>query len=109
LPLSLPTARHSGICRAIDYALADPGRATQAGAVSMAAMSERSFRRRFVAETGMNWQDWLGQARILTAMTLLGSGSRVTDVAADVGYASLSAFAKPGSRPWRRQSSYFKR
>lgn len=94
LPLSLPTARHPGICRAIDYALADPGGATQPGAIKVAAMSERSFRRRFLAETGMSWQAWLGQARILSAMTLLAGGRCVTEVAADVGYASLSAFAK---------------
>jgi AraC-like DNA-binding protein len=93
LPLFLPSATHLAILRAMDYAAADLAGATQAGAIAAAAMSERSFRRLFAKETGMGWQAWLGQARILMAMGLLTEGSRVTDVAADVGYASLSAFA----------------
>lgn len=94
LPLSLPSVTHPGIRRAMDHALAHPSEAAQAKVLKIAAMSERSFRRRFVKETGMTWQVWLTQARILTAMTMLAASARVTDVAADVGYASLSAFAK---------------
>lgn len=94
LPLFLPGSRHPSILRAMDYATADLALASLAGAVSAAAMSERSFRRAFERETGMGWQAWLGQARILMAMSLLTQGRRVTDVAADVGYASLSAFAQ---------------
>jgi AraC-like DNA-binding protein len=93
LPLFLPGAAHPAIVRAMDYAAADLAGATQAGAVAAAATSERSFRRLFGKETGMGWQAWLGQARIMMAMGLLTEGRRVTDVAADVGYASLSAFA----------------
>ncbi len=93
LPLFLPGAAHPAILRAMDYAAADLAGATQAGAIQAAAVSERSFRRLFAKEAGMGWQAWLGQARILMAMGLLTEGMRVTDVAADVGYASLSAFA----------------
>jgi methylphosphotriester-DNA--protein-cysteine methyltransferase len=42
----------------------------------------------------MTWQAWLCQARIMEAASQLTAGGRVTDVAADVGYSSLSAFAK---------------
>jgi AraC-like DNA-binding protein len=94
LPLSLPGTKHPRLARAMDQALARLDRATQAGALKAAGMSERSFRRAFVRETAMTWQAWLAQARILGAMTLLGEGRRVTDVAAMVGYRSLSAFAK---------------
>lgn len=94
LPLFLPSAAHPAIRRAMDYAAADLAAATQAGALAAAALSERSFRRLFLRETGLGWQAWLGQARIMMAMGLLIEGGRVTDVAADVGYASLSAFAK---------------
>jgi AraC-like DNA-binding protein len=93
LPLFLPGAAHPAILRAMDYAAADLASATQAGAIAAAALSERSFRRLFAKETGISWQAWIGQARILMAMGLLTEGRRVTDVAADVGYASLSAFA----------------
>jgi AraC-like DNA-binding protein len=94
LPLTLPAAAHPGIVRAMDRAAVDPARADLAMAVAAAAMSERSFRRAFLRETGMGWQAWLTQLRILRAMGMLADGGRVTDVAAEVGYASLSAFAK---------------
>jgi AraC-like DNA-binding protein len=94
LPLSLPSAAHPGLVRAMDHALHDLDTATQAAACTEAGMSERTFRRLFLTETGVTWQVWLTQARILNAMALLAEGRRVTDVAADVGYRSLSAFAK---------------
>jgi AraC-like DNA-binding protein len=93
LPLYLPSADHPAILRAMDYAVADLAGATQSGAIAAAGMSERSFRRSFAKEAGMGWQMWLSQARIMMAMGLLSDGRRVTAVAADVGYASLSAFA----------------
>jgi len=94
LPLFLPSATHPGIRRAMDYAIADPGAAAQNGAAAAAMMSERTFRRVFAREAGLGWQAWLAQARILKAMSLLVDGHRVTSVAADVGYKSISAFAK---------------
>jgi len=94
LPLSLPGAEHPGIVRAMDLAATDPAAIDLSAAVAAAAMSERSFRRAFLRETGMGWQAWLAQLRILRAMGMLADGGRVTDVAAEVGYASLSAFAK---------------
>ena len=94
LPLSLPGAKNATLVRAMDYALAHLDVATLAAAVKKAAMSERSFRRAFTAETNMTWQAWLTQARMLQAMALFAEGRRVTDVAAGVGYQSLSAFAK---------------
>lgn len=94
LPLFLPTARHAGLARAMDQAIAAPGAATQTRAIAAARLSERTFRRLFAQETGMTWQSWVGQLRLLHAMGGLVAGGRVTDVAADAGYASLSAFAK---------------
>lgn len=94
LPLFLPSAAHPAIRRAMDYASGDLAAATQTGAMAAAALSERSFRRLFARETGLGWQAWLVQARMLMAMGLLTEGRRVTDVAAEVGYGSLSAFAK---------------
>jgi AraC-like DNA-binding protein len=98
LPLFLPSAIHPSIRRVMDQATANLSGATQARAISAAAMSERTFRRIFEKETGMGWQTWLGQARVLMAMGLLGEGHRVTDVASEVGYASLSAFAQAFTR-----------
>ena len=98
LRLELPRSNVPAITRAMDYALADPGAATLAGAIAVARLSERTFRRRFAEETGADWRGWLGQARIMAAMALLERGGRVTDVAAEVGFASLSAFAGAFSR-----------
>jgi AraC-like DNA-binding protein len=94
LPLSLPGANHPALVRAMDHALTHLGTMTLAAAIKRASMSERTFRRLFQAETNMNWQAWLTQARMLHAMALLAEGRRVTDVAVQVGYQSLSAFAK---------------
>jgi len=94
LSLSLPSARHPAIRRAMDFAAADPGRASLAGVLVATSMSERTFRRTFVRETGMTWQAWLGQARIMEAASQLSRGRRITHVATEVGYSSLSAFAK---------------
>ncbi|HEX4178714.1 MAG TPA: helix-turn-helix transcriptional regulator [Rhizomicrobium sp.] len=94
LPLSLPGANHPALARAMDHALTHLGTMTLAAAIKRAGMSERTFRRVFRAETNMSWQAWLTQARMLRAMALLAEGRRVTDVAARVGYQSLSAFAK---------------
>jgi AraC-like DNA-binding protein len=98
LPLFLPGTTNPSIQRAMDYATGDLASATQIGAMRAAGMSERSFRRSFEREAGVGWQAWLAQARILMAMGLLSDGGRVTDVAADVGYASLSAFAQAFAR-----------
>jgi AraC-like DNA-binding protein len=94
LPLFLPRAEHPAIARAMDYASADPGAANQIDAARAAILSERTFRRLFQREAGMGWQAWLHQLRILHAMGELIDGGRVTEVAANMGYASLSAFAK---------------
>jgi AraC-like DNA-binding protein len=78
----------------MDHVAADPGRAKLVTVLKVASMSERTFRRVFVRETGTTWQAWLGQVRIMEAASQLSRGRRVTDVAAQVGYSSLSAFAK---------------
>jgi AraC-like DNA-binding protein len=94
VPLFLPRSSAPAIMRAMDYAIADPAVAKLAGATAAAHLSERSFRRLFRRETGTSWQAWLGQLRLLHALDGLSAGQRVTDVAAQSGYASLSAFAK---------------
>lgn len=91
---TLPRATHPSLMRAQSAALANPGQTNLAQALKHAGMSERSFRRHFHTETGMAWQEWITQARLFQAAILLAEGQRVTDVAAQVGYASLSAFAK---------------
>ncbi len=58
----------------------------------LAGMSRRSFTRAFRRETGMGVAVWRQQVRLLEALSLLSTGSNVTNAALDVGYDSTSAF-----------------
>lgn len=95
MPFWLPHSSHPQIGKAINYIQTHLATATIGAASRAAAMSERTFRRQFAHETNMNWRQFLLHSRLLHAMHLLSQpGSRVTEVAAEVGFSSLSAFAK---------------
>lgn len=55
-------------------------------------VSEKTLSRRFLRETGLTYRVWLLRMRLLSALPRLERGERVTDVALDCGYESLSAF-----------------
>jgi AraC-like DNA-binding protein len=57
-----------------------------------AAMSPRTFGRRFRRETGITPREWLRRARLARAMAALSGGASVTEAALEAGYSSLSAF-----------------
>lgn len=57
-----------------------------------AGMSRRSFTRLFREQTGMSFNAWRQQACLLAALTRLGNGASITEVALDLGYRSSSAF-----------------
>ncbi len=95
MPYFLPRPRTPAVGRAMDYAQAHPADADLKAAAVAAAMSERTLRRHFVAETGMGWQDYLHKSRMLKAMLLLADPAvSVTHAAEAVGFTNLSAFAK---------------
>jgi len=52
----------------------------------------RTMERLFSDETGMSFGLWRQKVRMLESVRLLSEGKSVTDVALDVGYASVSAF-----------------
>ena len=56
-------------------------------------MSERTLRRRFRDELGINWRDFINEIRMTKAMSLLRSGNSVTETAYDVGFSSIGAFS----------------
>ena len=60
--------------------------ATQCGA------GEKTISRLFRRETGMSYQQWRQQWRLMKAVELLASGQRITDVAQALAFASDSAF-----------------
>jgi AraC-like DNA-binding protein len=55
-------------------------------------MSERTFVRRFSAQTGMSVKTWRLRLRLFRAIELLGGGFDVTRTALELGYGSTSAF-----------------
>jgi AraC-like DNA-binding protein len=93
LPLSTPLPadpRLARLCRAL---LEAPALEIDIDAMAhKAGMSRRSFTRLFRAQTGMSFALWRQQACLLAALALLGRGLPVTRVAAELGYASASAF-----------------
>lgn len=55
--------------------------------------SSRTLARKFVAETGMNFDRWRQQARLLDALARLAAGQPILTIALELGYNSPSAFS----------------
>ncbi len=60
--------------------------------------SLRTMQRLFSGETGLTLQAWRQRARLIHAVTLLASGTSVTNTALDCGYRSVAAFGSAFSR-----------
>lgn len=56
-------------------------------------VSVRTINRKFHAETGMSFGEWLRRSRLLKSMELMASGYSVTKAALEVGYDSQSSFS----------------
>jgi AraC-like DNA-binding protein/mannose-6-phosphate isomerase-like protein (cupin superfamily) len=54
--------------------------------------SKRTLGRLFTAQTGMSFQAWRQQRRLLRALELLAMGDSVTTIALELGYDNTSAF-----------------
>jgi AraC-like DNA-binding protein len=93
VPLALPMPRDPRALRVAEAVRRDPSRvATVAVLARRAAAGARTVERLFLAETGMTFGTWRKQARLQHALVLLAQGVPVANVAAQVGYASASAF-----------------
>ncbi|WP_114240073.1 helix-turn-helix domain-containing protein [Dyella sp. C9] len=93
LPLSAPLPhdkRLAALCRAL---LKQPSQEVGIDEMArQAGMSRRHFTRTFREETGMSFSAWRQQACLLSALTRLGNGESITQVAVDLGYGNPSAF-----------------
>jgi len=88
-PLLLPLPRDRRVAALASGAMDPPplhALAAHAGA------SDRTIARLFKRDTGMSYQVWRQQWRLLKAVELLAMGHRVTDVASLLQFASDSAF-----------------
>lgn len=94
IPAPVPKLAADGIGRAIDHARRNLDQdLTIAGLARIAAMSERSFLRRFRAATGAAPLTWLNGERIARARDLLETTSLPLDaVAAAAGFAAPETF-----------------
>lgn len=93
LPLSAPLPhekRLASLCREL---LDRPSQEVKIDDMARhAGMSRRHFTRTFRDETGMSFTAWRQQACLLAALTRLGNGEPITQVAVELGYGSPSAF-----------------
>lgn len=94
LPLGLPYPQDPRL-RIIHETLVNrpDDRTTLAGWARHIAVDPKTVHRLFLKETGMTFQQWRQQARLLAALEHLARGERVLDVASMVGYDSPTAFA----------------
>lgn len=92
--LFLPACEDPRLQRALDYT-ARHADAKLAEVCTEAGMSERTLRRHFRAETGLTWEAYRQRSRLLQAIALLSdTAEQVTEIAAQCGFESPSAFAK---------------
>ena len=93
-PLYLPLPADPRLRRVTEALSRDLGR--RAGLdiwAKKAGASARTLARLFVKETGLTFQAWRRQARLLKALEWLAAGKPVTAIALDLGYESPSAFS----------------
>ncbi len=93
--LALPSCRNPKIEAVIETMRSSLATITFGQLCRQSALSERSLRRKFSAETGMNWAAYRRRLRILTAIEKIDSTDEtIGGIAADVGYENQAAFAK---------------
>ena len=67
----------------------------------------KTVQRLFTRDTGMTFGQWRQQARLLQALEQLATGTKVVDVALNLGYESPSAFATMFKRQFGQTPSTF--
>ena len=90
---NLPISSNPKIRTIADVLTIDPSdRSTIGEWAKRVAMSERSFARLMIAETGLTFGRWRQQLHLVIALRELASGATVQAVAHRLGYESVSAF-----------------
>src|SRR6266851_10103540 len=91
LEVPMPTAPR--LLKAAQSVLASPTAAASLGKLAVrAGMSRRSFARHFRSQTGLPYARWKRAVIAQHALELVTAGHKVSSVALDVGYESVSAF-----------------
>jgi AraC-like DNA-binding protein len=93
--LVLPSCRDPKIEAVIETTRGSLATITFGQVSRQSGLSERSLRRKFLAETGLSWEVYRRRLRILTAIAKIDSSDdTIGCIAADVGYENQAAFAK---------------
>jgi AraC-like DNA-binding protein/mannose-6-phosphate isomerase-like protein (cupin superfamily) len=93
VPLSAPMPRDRRLRRVCDQIIADPSDGRSLDEIARTAgMGRRTFTRSFRLETGMAFAMWRQQIRLMAAISMLGEGTSITNIAFEVGYESPSSF-----------------
>lgn len=91
--LALPMPTDPRLLRVAQSLIANPADSRDLGAWARAVgASKRTLGRLFTAQTGMSFQAWRQQRRLLRALELLATGDKVTTIALELGYDNTSAF-----------------
>lgn len=106
--LSLPLPQEPRLLAAAQAQLRDLGskRSVEDWARE-AAMSVRSFSRRFAEETGASFGAWRTQARLLAALEKLSDGEPVKAVAWELGYEDTSSFIAAFRRAFGQTPAHY--
>ncbi len=92
-PLRLPMPRDPAAREVAARILADPGEPVGVDALCAGCgAARRTVERRFAEETGLGVARWRRRARLAAALEALARGDPPSRVAAEIGYASASAF-----------------
>nr|VXZ84519.1 HTH-type transcriptional repressor of iron proteins A [Klebsiella pneumoniae] len=66
----------------------------------MSAMSERTFSRLFMKDTGFSFRTWKQRARICASLDLLANGIPIKQVAYQLGFSCPAAFTAAFAAFW---------
>ncbi len=108
-PFHLPTTADPVVDTAMRYTDEHLDTVTLGEVCAAAAVSERTLRRRFAAETNLSWRAYLARSRMLRAMALLADPDiTVLGVATRVGFDNAGAFARAFSAYTGRTPSAYR-
>lgn len=110
IPLSAPMPRDRRLRRVCDEVIADPADQRDIDQLAnVAGMGRRTFTRAFRLETGMAFAMWRQQIRLMAAISMLGEGKSITNIAYEVGYDTPSSFTAMFHRVLGEAPSYYRR
>jgi len=109
-PLSLPTSSDPLLIAVMAYTNAHLDSVVLGDVCRAVGVSERSLRRAFSSSVGMSWRQYLLTSRLLRAMALLAEPRpSVLEVSTNVGFESVSAFARAFGRYTGETPSSYRR